>query len=169
MSKYAELFQYLRQCPILADLWSIGATEDAGVKVILPQSSSQSKRYNEKIDVTDAYSCEIIPYPSIYEDYQINCYSYYDASDSSEPAININVLSLDEVQSICDWITEQSENSNYPELTGLKVVDISCEPNMPQIRYINPDENIIGYFITVRIRYVNPNLRRRYIEYDDLH
>lgn len=155
MSKYTEIFNYFRQCPSLSDLWSIAATEDIGVKVILPQGASPSVQYQDFIDATGGYSCDIVPYPSVYEDYQINCYQAYDASDNSEPQYNVNVLNIDEVQKICDWVKEQNNRMNLPDITGERVVSIECNPSVPQIRYVNAEDNTIAYFITVRIRYVN--------------
>ena len=165
MSKYTEIFDYMRECPKLANLWSIAATEKQGVKVILPQGASPAVQYQEGIDSTGWYHCDIIPYPSVYEDYQINCYQIYDAQDSSEPQDNINVLSFDEVQSICDWVNEQNNMGNTPRINGEQVVSIECNPCVPQIRYINSRENLVAYFITVRIRYVN-KAQRKSVEYE---
>lgn len=165
MSKISEIFNYMRSCPKLSDLWSIAATEDMGVKVILPLGASPAVEYREHIDVTDFYECDVIPYPSVYEDYQINCFQAFDASDSNAPDYNVNILNFDEVQSICDWIAEQNENNNLPVITGKKVVSIECNPFIPQIRYVNVQENIIAYFITVRIRYVN-TAKRRSVAYE---
>ena len=155
----------MRQCPKLADLWSIAATEKQGVRVILPQGASQAFQYQEGFDTTGNYLCEIIPHPSIYEDYQINCYQVYDAKDNSAPQDNINVLSIDEVQAICDWVTEQNELRNLPNISGKQVVSIECNPGVPQIRYVNAQENLVAYFITVRIRYVS-TVKRKTIEYE---
>lgn len=160
MGKYVEIFEYMRQCPQLADLWSIAATQDVGVKVILPQGASDAVYYDEQIDVCGNYECDIVPYPSVYEDYQINCYKVYDASDSSAPQNNINVLGLEAVQAICDWVAEQNENGNLPNIKGCQVISIECNPFVPQIRFVNSEENIVAYFITVRIRYVNKRQRR---------
>lgn len=166
MSKYTDLFGWLRTCPALSDLWSIGATEDVGVRVILPQGASEAVQYREYIDDLGGYECDIVPYPSVYEDYQINCYQYYDAADSAEPRYNVNVLSLDEVQGICDWVAEQDEAGNLPEIEGLQVVSVECNPRVPQIRYINVEENTVGYFITLRLRYVN-RAKGRSVYYDN--
>ena len=165
MSKINELFSYLRQCPQLADLWSIGATEDVGVRVILPQGASQIVQYAEKQDVYGNYQCEIVPYPSVYEDYQINCYEIFDSADDNATDSNINVISFDDVQAICDWIAIQNENGNLPNITGKKIISIECNPFVPQVRYVNTAENVIAYFITVRMRYVN-TAQRRCIEYE---
>lgn len=164
MNKISELFDYMRQCPQLADLWGIGATEDAGIKVILPQGASQSVQYQEKIDVYGNYSCEIVPYPSVYEDYQINCYTMFDTNDNSVSETNINIINFDDVQAICDWIAQQNDNGNLPYITGKKVISIECNPFVPQIRYVNTAENIIAYFITVRVRYLN-TAKRRCVEF----
>ncbi len=164
MGKYAKIFDYFRKCPELADLWSIAATEDIGKRVILPQGASPAVQYQEYIDNTGGYNCEIVPYPSVYEDFQINCYEWYDAKDGSAPAHNENVLSLEAVQSICDWVKEQNDNGNLPDI-GEKVVSIECNPFVPQIRYVNPEENTAGYFITVRLRYVN-RAQRKMVEYE---
>ena len=165
MSKYAKLFEYFRQCPELADLWSIAATEDRGVRVILPQGASPAVQYQEFIDNTGGYNCEIVPYPSVYEDFQINCYEWYDVKDGSAPEHNENVLSLEAVQSICEWVKEQNDAGNFPKI-GEKIVSVECNPFVPQIRYINPEENTVGYFITVRLRYVN-RAQRKTVEYGD--
>ena len=160
MSKYTEIFGYMRTCPVLNKLWSIGATENIDTAVILPQGASPVVQYQEQLDVLGNYEAIIEPYPSVYEDYQINCFKLYDVNDSSSPSGNINVMSLDEVQAICDWVTEQNETGNLPKITGRQVISIECNPFVPQIRYVNEQENIIAYFITVRIRYVNPTRRK---------
>lgn len=162
MSRISELIDYFRTCPYLENLWSIGATEDIGVSVILPHGSSQRVQYREYWGTLGEYNGEIIPFPSIYEDYQINCYKVYDTNDSSVPAVNINVLSYEQVQAICDWIAEQDEAGNLPSITGETVISLECFPFVPQIRFVNEEESTVGYFITVRVRYVN-RAKGRYI------
>lgn len=165
MNKYAKIFEYFMQCPQLANLWSIAATEDIGVRVILPQGASAVVQYFENIDTVGNYNCEIVPYPSVYEDFQINCYEWYDVKDGSRPSKNENVLSLEDVNEICEWIAEQNELRNFPDI-GEKIVSIECNPFVPQIRYVNSDENTVGYFITVRLRYVN-QAERKTVEYGE--
>ncbi len=168
MDKITNLFEYFRQCPKLKNLWSIGATEEAGVSVILPHGASPAAQYEDEIDINGDYHCERIPYPSVYEDYQINCYQVLDTMDGSEPKDNLNVLSYNEVQSVCKWIQEQDELENYPDI-GEEIVSIECNPFIPQVRYVNTQENIIAYFLTIRIRYVNKQKRKpieRHIEYE---
>lgn len=165
MDKYANLFEYFRQCPELSSLWCIAATENIGKRVILPQGASPARQYQEFIDSMGNYQCEVIPYPSVYEDFQINCYEWYDVKDGNAPARNSNVLSLEAVESICEWVAMQNDLQNFPDI-GEKIVSIECNPFVPQIRYVNPDENTVGYFITVRLRYVN-RAQRKTITYGE--
>ena len=129
------------------------------MRVILPQGASPTHQYQESIDTLGDYHCEIVPYPSVYEDFQINCYEWYDVNDDSAPIRNENVLTLEQVTSICDWVKEQNDIDNFPDI-GERIVSIECNPFVPQIRYVNPEENTVGYFITVRLRYVNRAQRK---------
>ena len=165
MSKYVKLFEYFRQCPELNDLWSIAATEDRGVRVIIPQGASPTHQYQEQIDMLGNYECNIVPYPSVYEDFQINCYEWYDVNDDSTPARNENVLTLEQVTSICDWVKAQNDANNFPDINE-KIVSIECNPFVPQIRYVNPEENTVGYYITIRLRYVN-RIKSKVVEYSN--
>ena len=113
-SKIVEIFDYMRKCPQLSDLWSIAGVEDVDVNVILPQGASAKRQYFDSTDITGKYECEIVPYDRFYEDYQINCYKYYDVGDSSSPESNINVLNFEDVQKICDWVAEQDEVLTLP-------------------------------------------------------
>ena len=164
MSGIAGIFEFMRQCPQLAQLWSIGGVEEADNSVILPQGASEAVQYNEFTDVTDGYNGEIIPFPSVYEDFQINCFKFYDTKDNSEPSVNINVMTYDEVRAVCDWVAEQDANLNFPDI-GEKVISVECTPFVPQILYVNEQENKIAYFITLRVRYVNRR-QKRAVEYE---
>lgn len=164
-SRITEIIEYLRQCPQLYELWSIAGNEDIDNSVILPQGASQAVQYIEQVDVYGNYECDIRPFPSVYEDFQINCFKFLDFNDSSEPSVNLNILNYNDVQAICDWVSEQDRNGNLPTITGRKVVSVECNPFVPQIRYVDSERNIVAYFVTVRVRYVNPNLSTRHIEY----
>ena len=150
MSKYTEIFNYLKQCPQLYQLWSIYAHEQSGANVILPFGTSQRRTLTDSIDTIGCYTGEIKPLASVYEEYQINCYR-----DVQPNADEFNFMTLEDVQAVCNWINEQDENGNLPEITDKQVISIETYPFNPQIRYIDPDKNIIAYFITVRITYVN--------------
>lgn len=160
------IFEWLRTCPALSSLWSIAAPEDIGVRVIIPSGTSAVVQYFEQTDAYGNYECRIVPYPSIYEDYQINCYDWYDVKDTNPPQYNGNVLTFEEVESVCKWVEEQNLAGNFPDISE-KVIAVECNPFKPQVRYVNPDKNTIGYFITLRVRYVNSRADEiRQVEYD---
>ena len=163
MNKYARLFEYFRQCPYLKHLMSIASESERGETVILPQGASPAVQYQEAMDVNGNYECVIEPYPSVYEDFQINCYELYDVKDNNPPRYNENVLTYQDVCGVCDWIREQNEANNFPDI-GEMIVSIECNPFVPQIRYVDPATNTVGYFITVRLRYVN-RMSRKIVEY----
>lgn len=154
MIDYKSLFNYFRQCPYLKNLMSIASNTQRGNTVILPQGASPKVQYIENIDNLGFYNCTISPYPSVYEDFQINCYEWYDTKDNNPPQYNENVLTYEEVCSVCQWIEEQNDNNNFPDV-GEKIISIECNPFVPQIRYVDDTTNTVGYFITVRLRYVN--------------
>lgn len=164
MDKYAVLFDYFRQCPYLKNLMSIAAEAEQESTVILPQGASPAVQYQERLDVCGHYECNIEPYPSVYEDFQINCYRYYDVNDTNPPQFNGNVLTYQEVVGVCDWVKAQNEANNFPDI-GEMIVSIETNPFVPQIRYVDPDTNTVGYFITVRLRYVNRTPRKT-VEYE---
>lgn len=164
MSITIGIFEWLRQCPQLANLWSIGGEEKTDESVIFPQGASQRMQLREGTDTLGNYVAEQTPYFSVYEDFQINCYKYYDVNESGAPSVNINALTYDEVRAICDWIDKQDEIENFPQINE-NVVSVSCEPFVPQIRYIDDKESQIAYFITLRVRYVNWR-EKRVIEHE---
>ncbi len=163
MDKYANLFNYFRQCPYLKNLMSIASESNKGQTVILPQGASPVVQYQERFDTLGGYECTIEPYPSIYEDFQINCYEWYDVKDNNPPQFNENVLTYQEVVGVCDWVKAQNEANNFPDI-GEMIISIECNPFVPQIRYVDPITNTVGYFITVRLRYVN-RTQRKTVEY----
>lgn len=144
----------------MKNLMTVAGQEDTDARVIFPLGSSDAWELREWRDVHDDYRCEIVPYPSVYEEFQINCYERYDARDESDPHVNVNVLSLEEVTRVCKWIEEQDANQAFPVDVGENVFAIECVPITPQIQYINAEESLVGYFITVRVRYINKRKKR---------
>lgn len=164
MKKYGILFDYFRKCPFLSGMMNIAAKSEWGNTVIIPQGASAVSEYEEKIDALGNYQCVIQPYPSIYEDFQINCYVPYDAKEEALSDTN-NVLTYEQVCGVCEWIANQNESGNFPEI-GEKIVSVECNPFVPQIKYIDAYTKTVGYFLTVRIRYVNRRVKKRFVEYE---
>lgn len=162
--KYQVLFEYFRKCPYLRDLMSIASLQEEGNTVILPMGASPVVQYQERFDVNENYHCTIEPYPSVYEDFHINCYRYYDVNDANPPIHNGNVLTYGEVVEVCNWVKDQNEKKNFPDI-GEMIVSIECNPFVPQVRFVDEKNNIVCYYITVRLRYVNRTPRKT-VEYE---
>ena len=154
-----ELFNYFRQCPYLKNLLSIAGEGERGNIIILPQGASPAVQYQEFFDTAGGYNCTIEPYPSVYEDFQINCFEWYDTKDNNPPYLNENLLTYQDVCGVCDWINQQNMADNFPNI-GEQIISIECNPFVPQIRYVDSATNTGCYYITVRVRYVNRAIRK---------
>lgn len=152
MSKQTAIIQWLQGCPQLNLVWNISAEEADGANVILPTSTSYRRNLkNELVDVCGNYEANVVPLPSVYEEYQINCYRTVFENNN-----DINILNYEDVEKVIDWITEQDESGNFPQIKGKKVIAVESFPFIPQIRGIDSDTKLICYYITLRITYVNP-------------
>ena len=155
MSKQQEITDWLAGCPQLAELWNISAEAVDGANVLLPSGTSARRSVADMLDITGAYSIDILPEPSVYEEYQINCYKAFASNDNA-----FNVLKIDEVEAVIDWIISQDEAGIFPEITGKTVVAVEPFPFIPQIRGVDPDTGLICYYITLRVTYINTAQRR---------
>lgn len=164
MLKYAKIVEYFRKCPKLNQLQSIASGITVGNTVILPNGSSNRVQQRGSIDTIDVYEHIVDPYLIVYQDYQINCYEFYDVKDTNPPQYNSNVLTLDEVNEVCEWIDKNDDDCIFPD-AGETIVAMECIPFTPQVQYIDSLENVIGYYITVRIHYINRK-KKRVVEYD---
>ncbi len=166
MSKISSLFDYMRQCPQLTNLWSIVGEAEEGTQIIFPRgSSSIYAPQDEKFDVCGDYSCTLQPYPSIFEDFQIDMVQHIDPNDDTEGESNVNVLSYQEVEDVCSWLLAQNAIRNLPKIEGMRVISIEPTGTAPVVWSVDEGEQMIVYAITVRLRYVNPNPRIE-VEYE---
>lgn len=154
MSKQKQITDWLIQCPQLSSLWNISAYEEDGANVLLPTGTSAVRSINEKAYADGSHEADIIPMPSVYEEYQINCYKTIVANDNS-----YNILNFEDVEKVIEWITEQDEKGNFPEISK-DIIAVECFPFIPQVRGIDPDTGLICYYITLRITYWNTSKGR---------
>lgn len=156
MGKLDNIKEWLSGCPALSNLWKISAEEIGGANVILPYSTSTRRTISDDLDITGAYDIEIKPLPSVYEEYQINCFRAF-----AENEEDFNALTYEEVQQICDWIMSKDDTLDFPEIPGRTVVAVEPFPFAPQIRGVNPDTGLVCYYITLRITYINTISKER--------
>ena len=158
MSRITALTTWLKQCPQLNTLWNLSAYEQDGANVIIPTGTSYRRNIEERIDTAGFYEADFIPLPSVYEEYQINCYRTI-VEDNND----FNSLNYDEVQNVINWIHQQDDNNQFPDI-GEIVTAVECFPFIPQIRGIDPDTKLVCYYVTLRITYVN-RAKRRFLEW----
>jgi hypothetical protein len=149
MSKQKAITEWLMQCPMLSNVWNISAEEQDGANVVVPVGASEMRQINDRVDACGCYEAEIVPFPSVYEEYQINCFRTIVANDN-----DFNTLKFDEVEEVINWIISKDENGDFPQI-GKTVVAVDCYPFIPQVRGVDPDTGLICYYITLRITYVN--------------
>lgn len=155
MSKYKELFDWLVQCPQLKEAWFLKAEAKDYASVIVPAGTANP---TVDIDVTDyvggGFKIDFMPNNRYYEDYQINAYMETVSQDNG-----FNMTRLEDAQSICDWLIEQRNTGNLPDITGTDVYNLDVVTPNPFIRGIDQETGLIGYFITMRIYVRNPHKR----------
>lgn len=149
VNKQAQISKWAMKCPTLAGLYNISGEMRDGTNIIFPVGSSSKRNIDDSIDIIGLYEADIQPLPSVYEEYQINCYKSLANSDNE-----YNILRYEEVENVIDWITQQDELLNFPDI-GESVVAVEATPFVPQIRFADPESGVVCYFITLRITYVN--------------
>ena len=150
MGKTEAITSWLMQCPELSALWNISAEMMDGANILLPSGTSERRYVDESLDVTGWYEANIDPLPSVYEEFQVNCYKSFVNNDNS-----YNAMKFEDVEKVIEWVQEQDEKQNFPEIEGKKIVSIDVMPFQPQIRGVDPDTYLVCYYFTLRIRYVN--------------
>lgn len=151
MSKYKEIFDWLRTCPVFASRLSFASAETSdGDNVILPFGTSARRSLNDYIDAQGCYCGNITPFPSVYEEYQVQCFRYIGAEQD-----DYNIMTLDDVQAVCDWIVEQDEKRNFPQITGKRVISVEPFPFNPQAVGRDAETGLWKWYFTLRITYQN--------------
>lgn len=165
MLNYVKIVEYLRKCPEIEKLLPIAGTEEAYTEVVLPAGGSSTANVVGGFDALGGYEGSVNPIPSIYEDYQINCYRYYDVKDNNPPQYNSNALTEEEVNEIFKWVANQDEKNNFPDVTE-KIITVECTSLQPYIRGVDESKNIVCYVVNFRVWYVNEVRKRKQVYYE---
>lgn len=163
--EYTKIVEYLRQCPQIAKLLPVGGNQDDYVDIIMPLGGSSTASIGGKIDTLGNFDGGVYPNPVVYNDYQINCYRYYDVNDNNPPEYNSNALTLEEIDEIFSWIEKQDNNENFPDVSE-KIVSVECTTTQSRIQGVNASENLICYPVVIRIWYVNNRRVKRMVYYE---
>lgn len=133
--------------------------------IILPVGGSSTASIKGSIDSVGCYEGEIVPIPTIYKDYQINCYRPYDINDTSPPVYNENALTMEEIDGIFSWVASKDNNMDFPDVSE-KVVSVECTSVQPYIRAVDEREKIMCFAVTFRVWYVNEVRKRREVYHE---
>lgn len=163
--EYVKIVDYLRQCPQLAKILPVGGKQDDYVEIVMPNGGSDTAQTSGKIDSLGNFDGGVYPKVVVYNDYQINCYRYYDVNDNNPPQYNENALTLDEIGEIYKWVAEQDEKENFPDVDE-KVVSVECSATQTRIQGVNSSENLVCYPINFRVWYVNNIRKLRNVYYE---
>lgn len=158
--KYIDLFNWLKQCPELSELWAVMGAQfgDIQNKVIQLNGGStlfevSAKEFN---DGSVKYTKEPInPY---YEDYRIACnYLLYD--DANIPyEVSNNIPNMADAEKVVWWINNQDEQGNLPTLQGLDPVFIVTQSPLwlAQTYQTESGQFMVDYWVNIRVYYKNP-------------
>ena len=150
MSKNKAIFDWLGTCPVFSSRLSFASGETGdGENVVLPFGTSERRTLTDYIDVDGYYNGTITPSPSVYEEYQVQCFRYIGAEQNE-----YNILTLDEVQSVLDWVIERDDAGDFPDI-GETVISVEPLPFIPQAAGRDVETGLWKWYFTLRITYVN--------------
>ena len=148
MSRFEQIYWWLKNCPELANLWAVSATLQDYTKVVLLAGSDSE--YNEASSEQMRGSVHFVSSPkgAVYEDYMI--YAYAEYADEQD---DFNIERINDVQAAMDWILEQTDKGNKPEIDGETVITVMRMARTPVMQGEDSENRIIRYFIPIRIYY----------------
>jgi len=159
VSDFEVIFEWLKTCPQLYDLWVVSSLLSDMRTVLQPNSAA------------NMYSVDTAPYRDggnryifhrtepYYFDVDIIAYRAFYADQNA-----YNLDSLDGVQAVCNWLIEQQNNGNCPKLSP-ECYQIECLTPRAFIRGQyetdgDPNAFLVDYAVTVRFYTDNPALER---------
>ncbi len=162
MSDFEKIFEWLKTCPTLYDLWVVSSMIEDRKMVLQPNSSanmyvvdatpykSGGNRYVFRKTEPYFFDMDIIIYRAFYADQ--NAY---------------NLDTQENVQVVCDWLIEQQNEGKTPSLSN-HCYQIECLTPRPFIRGqyesdSDPNAFLVDYAVTVRFYTDNPAKERAVI------
>ena len=159
MSDFEIIFEWLKTCPQLYDLWVVSSLLSDMKTVLQPNSSANmysvdtekyrdgGRRYIFRKTEPYFFDVDIIAYRAFYADQ--NAY---------------NLDTQDSVQAVCNWLIEQQNEGACPELTH-PCYQIECLTPKPFVRGQyeadgDPNAFLVDYAVTIRFYTDNPAVER---------
>ncbi len=162
MSDFEAIFEWLKGCPALYELWVVSSLLEDRRNIVQLKSSAnmydvdwQPYRYGGGRYIFN-------PVEPYFFDVDIICYR---AVYSDQNTYNLDAQN--EVQAVCDWLIECQNNGDAPQLET-PCYQIECLSAKPFIRdqYVYENDTnaiLVDYAVTVRFYTDNPAKRRTVI------
>lgn len=152
MNDFEQIFEWLKECPELYNLWVISSLLKDDKNILQPNSTSNMYNVNCEKYVDNRKKISFIPVEPYYFDIDIICYRSLYGDENQD---NIEVQK--KLQSVCDWLIEQQNTDNTPYE---ECYQVECLNPKPFIRgaYQDNDSNtvLVDYAVTVRFYTDNP-------------
>lgn len=162
MSKFEDVFNWLKTCPYLINLWAISATVGDWQKVLFLNNTSAL--YNvETTTYTDGTKhVSMQPTTAYSEIYTINAYT-----PMAENADVFNIDAFNQTQLACDWIRQKQNEGDLFEIEGKPIYAVELLTPSPMMRGTDADNHLNVYYISIRIHMENPAKRDDYYEHNN--
>lgn len=157
MSKFEDVFNWLKNCPHLVNLWAISATVGDWQKVLFLNNTTNLYDV-ATIPYTDGTKrVSLKPAAAYSETYTINAYT-----PMAENADVFNISAFNETQAACDWILQQQNEGNLFDIEGKRVYAVELLTPSPMMRGTDADNHLNVYYISIRVHMENPAKRAEY-------
>ena len=161
MSDFNKIYDWLKEnCEPISNLWAVSSLLEDGFNMIQPNSSQNmyDVDYESYADSQRRYIFK--PREPYFFDVDIICYRAAYTGHNDE-----NLETLNEIQSVCDWLINQQNIGGVPTLTSAECYQVECLTPKPFIRGVydwngSPGGFIVDYAVTVRFYTDNPAKRR---------
>lgn len=151
MDKHEAMIVYLQQCPVIQQnptYFNFAEGEDNSKQLVaLGNDKAVTKQYVDG-SVLRKYTFTIIDYRSV----------VYQALATVAGYPNENVVELQDVQSIIDWVEEQDDLRNYPDFGADcqidKIESLSDTPKLNGVDH-STTPNLAKYSISIQVTYLD--------------
>lgn len=158
MSKFEDVFNWLKTCPYLADLWAISANV-GGWQNIFFVNSTTNLYANTTVEYRDGKTrVTMKPTADYSETYTIQAYKPF-----ANNADDYNIDAFNQTQQACDWIIEHQNNKELFDIDGTPVYAVELLTPSPIQTGTDGDNSLVSYYISIRVHMKNPAKRVDYV------
>lgn len=154
---FEGVFNWLKTCPYLMNLWAISATVQAWNDVFFYNNSTPLYSEITRVYMDGQTRVTLTPTTDYSKTYTINAYRPF-----AENADAFNIDVSNQTQQVCDWIIEQQNNATLFNINGKSVYAVELLTPSPEPRGTDADNSLIGYYISFRVHMENPAKRVDY-------